>query len=206
VIATLAGEPGSSPPIKGTRRLAQFLGKATCGVIFCGRGISYGPAVEMFDGLARLVGLLNREARFFLFPLSGDFNSSGLYHLLLNEVGGAGAPEFASGDVVTHLTPVDFRETDAILVAGADLLWFLQEEQVADLKQRQVPIVVLSPFANRTTGRAAVILPTALAGIETEEVAYRMDGVPMALKQVVPSALPADHQVLSDLRRMVEGG
>jgi formylmethanofuran dehydrogenase subunit B len=203
--AILAGEPPPEPRVRGTRRLAQFLAKATCGVIFCGRGVSYGPALELFDRLARLVAFLNREGRYFLFPLSGDFNSNGFYHLLLSELGGAGAPDFGSAEVVTHFTPVDFRQVDAVLVAGADLLWFLPEEVVADLKRRQVPIVALSPFANRTTGQAAVILPTALAGIETAEVAYRMDGLPLVLKQLVPSALPPDHQVLRDLQRLIPG-
>ncbi len=199
----LAGEPPPEPRVRGTVRLAQFLAKATWGVIFCGRGVSYGPALELFDRLARLVGLLNRDKPFFLFPLSGDFNSSGLYHLLLNELGQAGAPDFGAAEVATHYTPVDFREVDAVLVAGADLLWFLPEEVVADLKRRQVPIVALSPFANRTTGQAAVIFPTALAGIEAEEVAYRMDGLPLVLKQLMPSALPPDHQVLTDLHRLI---
>jgi formylmethanofuran dehydrogenase subunit B len=203
--AILAGEPQPQPRVRGTRRLSQFLGKATCGVIFCGRGVSYGPALELFDRLARLVGLLNREARFFLFPLSGDFNSTGLYHLLLNEVGRAGAPDFGEGEVAIHYTPVDFREVDAVLVAGADLLWFLPQEVVEDLKHRQVPIVALSPFANRTTGQAAVVLPVALAGIETAEVAYRMDGLPLVLKQLVPGELPPTHQVLADLHRLIQG-
>ncbi len=203
VATILAGEPPPEPRVRGTVRLAQFLAKASCGVIFCGRGVSYGPAVELFDRLARLVAFLNRQARYFLFPLSGDFNSNGLYHLLLNEVGRAGAPDFGAGEVATHFTPVDFREVDAVLVAGADLLWFLPEEQAEDLKRRRVPIVALSPFANRTTGQAAVILPTALAGIETAEVAYRMDGLPLVLKQLVHSALPPDHQVLTDLHRLI---
>jgi formylmethanofuran dehydrogenase subunit B len=201
--AILAGEAPPDPVVKGTRRLARFLAQATCGVIFCGRGLSYGPAQELFDRLVRLVGFLNREAPWFLFPLSGDFNSSGLYHLLLNEVGRAGAPDFGAGEVESHYTPVDFREVDAVLVAGADLLWFLPEEVVADLKRRQVPMVALSPFVNRTTGQAAVILPTALAGIETTEVAYRMDGLPLVLKQLVPAALPPDRQVLTDLHRLI---
>jgi len=203
--AILAGEPPPDPRVRGTRRLSQFLAKATCGVIFCGRGVSYGPALELFDRLARLVELLNREARFFLFPLSGDFNSTGLYHLLLNEVGRAGAPDFAAAEVAVHSTPVDFREVDALLVVGADLLWFLPEEVAQDLKQRQVPIVALSPFANRTTGAAAVVLPTALAGIETTEVAYRMDGLPVLLRQLVPTGLPPDHQVLRDLDGLMGG-
>ena len=78
-------------------------------------------------------------------------------------------------------------------------------EQVEDLKRRQVPIVVVSPFANRTTGQAAVVLPVALAGIETAEVAYRMDGLPLVLKKLVDSALPPDHQVLADLHRLIQG-
>ena len=203
--AILAGEPPPKPRVRGTRRLSQFLANATCGVIFCGRGVSYGPALELFNRLARLVEFLNREARFFLFPLSGDFNSTGLYHLLLNEVGRAGAPDFAAAEVAVHSTPVDFREVDAVLVAGADLLWFLPEEVVEDLKRRQVPMVALSPFANRTTGQAAVVLPVALAGIETAEVAYRMDGLPLLLKQLVPGALPSTHQVLADLHRLIQG-
>jgi len=98
---------------------------------------------------------------------------------------------------------VDFRGVDAVLVAGADLCWFLPEEVAEDLKRRRVPIVALSPFANRTTGRAAVILPTALAGIETAEVVYRMDSLPLVLKPLVPAALPPDHQVLTDLQRLI---
>ncbi|MGB8992102.1 MAG: hypothetical protein WCD80_08615 [Desulfobaccales bacterium] len=203
VAAILNQEPPPAPPVKGTRRLAQFLAKADYGVIFCGRGVGYGPALELYDRLFRLVAGLNARARWFVFPLSGDFNSSGLYHLLLNEVGRAGAPDFGAGEVAVHTTPVDFREVDALCVTGADLLWFLSEEQVADLKRRQVPIVALSPFANRTTGQAAVIVPTALAGVETAEVAYRMDGLPLVLKQVTPSGLPADHQVLRDLERLI---
>ena len=50
-----------------------------------------------------------------------------------------------------------------------------------------------------------MILPTALAGIETAEVAYRMDGLPLVLKQLVSSALPPDHQVLTDLHRLIGG-
>jgi len=204
VAGTLAGEPAPTPPVRGTRRLGRFLAKGTYGVIFCGRGISYGPALELFERLAGLVAYLNRRARWFLFPLSGAFNSTGLYHLLLNEVGQAGAPDFGGPEVATHFTPVDFREVDAVLVTGADLLWFLPEEQVADLKRRQVPIVALGPFATRTTGQAAVILPTALAGVEAEEVVYRMDGLPLVLKQLVPRTLLADHQVLTDLGRLID--
>jgi formylmethanofuran dehydrogenase subunit B len=48
-----------------------------------------------------------------------------------------------------------------------------------------------------------VVLPTALAGIEADEVAYRMDGLPMDLKQLIKVDFPPDHQVLKDLMALV---
>jgi formylmethanofuran dehydrogenase subunit B len=203
VTTALTGGPRAGTPVRGTRRLTDFCRGADWGVIFCGRGLSYG-APQLFDRLARLAAVLNEQARFSLFPLSADFNSAGLYHLLLRELGSPGAPDFGDAAApTTHMTPVDFREVDAILVAGTDLWWFLPEEQLQDLRHRQVPLVVLSPFANRTAGQARVVLPVALAGVETDELAYRMDGLPLVLKKLVPSARPPDHQVLADLDRLL---
>lgn len=199
VAALLEGEPLDSPRIKGTGRLAEFMGQADFGVIFAGRGLGY-QAPKLWDLLSGMVARLNTRRRWALFPLSGDFNASGLYHLLLSQLGSAAAPDFGGiGGLTTHATPVDFREVDAVLVAGADFLWFLPGEQVQDLKERQVPLVVLSPYANRTTAQAQVVLPVALAGVETMEVAYRMDGLPLVLRPVLPASLPPDHEVLGAL-------
>jgi formylmethanofuran dehydrogenase subunit B len=206
VMGALMGVPRSTPRVKGTRRLAAFLARAASGVIFCGRGVSYGQGPEMFDRLAQLAAWLNREARFSLFPLSGDFNSFGLYNLFLNELGHAGAPDFAAaGEGVPQTQPLDFQEVDAVLVAGGDLCWSLSPEQAQDLKRRRVPIVALSPFANRTTAQAQVVLPVALAGVEATEIAYRMDGLPVVLRQLAPAALPPDHEVLGDLTGLISG-
>jgi len=180
--------------------LAEVLAQAAYGVMFLGRGASYGPGRELMARLAQLTAWLNRERPFALLPLPGDFNSAGLYHLLLRELGSPGAPDFREGgEVASHFTPVDFSEIDAIVVAGAELLWFLRDEQVQDLKRRQVPLVVLSPFANRTTAQASVLFPVALEGVEAHEEAYRLDGLPVSLKAVVTSPWPAAHVVLEDL-------
>jgi len=88
---------------------------------------------------------------------------------------------------------------DALVVVGADLFWFLATAAINDLKARRVPIVVLSPFTNRTTGHAEVVIPVPLAGLETPEVAYRMDGLPLNLPKIVSSPLKPDFQVLHDL-------
>ena len=192
---------GKSPTVRGVRRLAEFLQEATYGVIFFGRGLSYGPAQELLDCLARLAAWFNnQQAPCILFPLSADFNSAGLYHLLLRELGTPLAPDFSAAPGFTaHAEPVDLAAVDALVVVGADLFWFLSTAEINDLKARRVPIVVLSPFANRTTGHAEVVIPVALAGLETPEVAYRMDGLPLNLPAIVSSPLWPDSQVLHDL-------
>jgi formylmethanofuran dehydrogenase subunit B len=199
IAARLTGE-GDGATVPGAAELADFLAQTAYGVMFLGRGVSYGPGRELVERLAALVAWLNRERPFNLLPLPGDFNSAGLYHLLLHELGSPGAPDFgAGGEAVNHLTPVDFQEVDAILVSGADLFWFLQDEQVQDLKRRQVPLVVLSPFANRTTAQAAVLFPVALEGVEVDEEAYRLDGLPVPLRGLTSSPWPAAHRILADL-------
>lgn len=203
IAATLdEGAPVVHP--QSAKRLAQLFHKASYGVIFVGRGVTYGPAGQLWSGLARLASELNRQKPFVLFPLSGDYNSWGLYHVLLRELASPFAPEFGpAGEVVTHMQPLDFTAADAILVTGADLLWSLRPEQVRDLKQRQVPIIVLSPFSNQTTAQARVVLPVALEGLEAEEMVYRMDGLPIRLKKVVDAAVPPAYVLLKDLAERV---
>ena len=194
------GEAPAEATVAGAPELARVLAQSTYGVMFLGRGVSYGTGPELVKRLAGLAARLNRERPFALLPLPGDFNSAGLYHLLLRELGSPGAPDFrAGGEVLSHFTPVDYKEVDAVVVAGADLLWFLRDEQVQDLKRRRVPLVVLSPFSNRTTAQASVLFPVALEGIEADEEAYRLDGLPVPLTAITPAPWPPAHRILNDL-------
>ncbi|MBM4287251.1 MAG: hypothetical protein FJ135_03705 [Deltaproteobacteria bacterium] len=202
LLAALTG--GKPPAIRGLRRLAALLEEASYGVIFFGRGVSYGPAQELLDGLGELTARLNRGSPFIFFPLTADFNSTGLYHLLLRELGSPLAPDFGHDLAGTgQAEPVAWSEVDAVVVVGADLFWFLSQEEIDRLKKRQVPVVALSPFANRTTGHAEVVIPVALAGVETPEIAYRMDGLPLFLPKIVSTHLWSDSRVLRELTALL---
>ena len=200
VHARVTGAAGAGE-VRGARRLAEFLLKGDCGVIFAGRGLAYGEgAAARFAALADLTRVLSRRGRFFLFPLATDFNSAGLYHLLLTELGSPLAPDFgAGGEPAFSARPVDWAAVDAVLVTGADLLWHLPEETRRELARRRVPLVTVGPWEDRTAGQALVALPAALEGIEADELAYRMDGLPLILRGVLPQAAPAAHEVLTDL-------
>lgn len=192
---------GAAQAVKGASRLADFLRQGEVGVIFAGRGLAYGEGARArFAALAALVRDLRPERRYFLFPLASDFNSAGLYHLLLTRLGSPGAPDFREGDPPRcHWEPVDWGEVDAVLVTGADLFWLLPEGTRRELSRRQVPVVAVGPWEDRTAAQAAVGLPAALEGIEVEEVACRQDGLPLFLRPVLPAPAPAAHQVLTRL-------
>jgi len=191
---------------KNARRLAAMLQEAHYGVIFFGRGVSYGPTAALLDGLAALTARLNERTPFVLFPLSTDFNAVGLYHLLLRELGSPLAPDFgADGEIIFHAEPLSWTEVDALLVIGADPFWFLSADQIQDLHARRVPVMALSPVANRTTGHAEVVLPVAVAGVETPALAYRMDGLPLFLPALLPGSRPADQELLQQLAAALGG-
>ncbi|MCL6621786.1 MAG: hypothetical protein K6T55_06745 [Syntrophobacterales bacterium] len=191
----------SRATVTGAVRLAEFLRHGEVGVIFAGRGLAVGAeALARFAALGDLIRVLRPARRFFLLPLASDFNSAGLYHLLLTRLGSPWAPDFGEGDPpVFRSQPVRWEEVDALLVTGADLFWLLPEETRRDLTRRQVPVVAVGPWEDRTVARAAVALPAALEGIEVEEVAYRQDGIPVCLRPVLPPPAPAAHQVLTQL-------
>lgn len=194
---------GGSPAqaVKGADRLAAFLRQGEVGVIFAGRGLAYGEGARArFAVLAALVRALRPDRRFFLFPFASDFNSAGLYHLLLTRLGSPLAPDFGAGDPpVFQAQPVVWEEVDAILVTGADLFWLLPEETRRELARRQVPVVAVGPWEDRTVARARVGLPAALEGLEVEEIACRQDGIPVFLRAVLPAPAPPAHQVLTTL-------
>lgn len=194
---------GESPAkaVKGADRLAAFLRQGEVGVIFAGRGLAPGEGARArFAALAALVRALRPDRRFFLFPLASDFNSAGLYHLLLTRLGSPFAPDFGAGDPpVFQAQPVSWEEVDALLVTGADLFWLLPEETRRELARRQVPVVAVGPWEDRTVAQARVGLPAALEGLEAEEIACRQDGIPVLLRAVRPASAPAAHQVLTTL-------
>ena len=63
----------------------------------------------------------------------------------------------------------------------------------------RIPLVVLDPMPSLTTRAARVVFPTACYGVDAAGTAYRMDGVPLRLRPVLPLARPTDEEVLSEI-------
>ncbi|MFP3869658.1 MAG: hypothetical protein ACLFVT_02100 [Syntrophobacteria bacterium] len=194
----LAGEkpPAYGGKLKEVQRLVQALQGGSFGVIFCGRGILYsGEPERVLAALFQLSRSLADRLPLVLMPMATDYNANGLYQALLREGATAGEPELVTSDLLTW----EFTDEDAILAVGGDLLWFLRDEQRSILSERNIPIVSVSAFADRTTAAARIVLPAAITGVEAEGIAYRMDGLPLALHKVLETTYPSDHEILAGI-------
>ncbi|NOZ82856.1 MAG: molybdopterin-dependent oxidoreductase, partial [Euryarchaeota archaeon] len=70
----------------------------------------------------------------------------------------------------------------------------------------RIPVVAIDVHPTPTTMLADVVIPAAIAGIEVEGTAYRMDVVPLRLRKVVepPEGVLSDVDVLKRILERVK--
>jgi formylmethanofuran dehydrogenase subunit B len=66
-----------------------------------------------------------------------------------------------------------------------------------------IPTVVLDPPGVEAAVPATVRFRTATPGIHVAGTAYRMDGVPVPLRAVLPARYPSDQEILRDIQHHV---
>ncbi len=169
--------------------------------IFVGRGIAYHEKPQaLMDGLVRLCNVIHRGRPCALLPVISDFNAMGLYQAsIFNGIDLSDNP-FLKGDLQTYQP----EEGDTLVCIGSDPFWFFKEEQLSEIQSLQIPVIAVSALQNQTTHAASLVIPVALSGVETEGLAYRMDGTPVWLRQVLPTAQPSDLTVLNAIEERLE--
>ena len=93
------------------------------------------------------------------------------------------------------------KEVDAVVLVGSEGVSKLTLQAQAHLSQ--VPTIVLDYPSEDSTAAADVRFTTAIYGIHRHGTAYRMDEVPIPLRQLIDSPLPADHEVLDAIMNSV---
>nr|QNO54963.1 assimilatory nitrate reductase [Methanosarcinales archaeon ANME-1 ERB7] len=191
------------------RKMADRLKKAFYGVIFVGLGVlSNKNGSKSIESILALVDTLNKEGvKFVLFPMKGHFNVLGAVNLLLRETGYPFGVDFSRDTIfepgkTTVLDVIASGEVDAALIVGADP--FSSFPMKIARKLRDLPIILMDPFETPTTQFASVVIPTAITGVETEEIAYRMDGLPLKLEKIVDCKYPPDRAILEQIRKGVK--
>jgi formylmethanofuran dehydrogenase subunit B len=178
------------------------------GVVFFGFGLSRGRnGHNTVEALLKLVRELNRHTRFNVRRMRGSGDVTGADMVLAWQTGypfsvnlARGYPRYNPGEY-SALNLLERREVDACLFVGSHGIQRFSDAARAHLAT--IPTIVLdSPVADVPI-QATVRFTTAIYGIHAAGTAYRMDEVPLPLKAFLPSDLPTDAHVLSEIERQV---
>jgi formylmethanofuran dehydrogenase subunit B len=178
------------------------------GVIFFGVGLARGESGHCnVQALLELVTDLNGPGRWYAMRMRVQGNVVGADSVLLWQTGYPFAVNMARG--YPRYNPGEFSvqgllergEADACLLVGSETLDWLSPEAVAHL--RQIPTVILDSPDVQSTVSPTVRFRTAIPGIHLAGTAYRMDGVPVPLRAVLPARYPGDQEVLQGIQQHV---
>jgi formylmethanofuran dehydrogenase subunit B len=93
------------------------------------------------------------------------------------------------------------KDTDAALIIAADAASNFPRATVEALAE--IPVIQIDPYENPTTLLSDVVIPSAIAGVEAEGTAYRMDGLALRMKKLINSAYPSDEEILTGILESV---
>ncbi len=203
-----ATEVGGVPTEK-LYELADIMMNAKYGAILYGLGLTQSRGRDRnIECAIKLVQLLNRKTRWVIWPMRGHYNVVGAGEVPAWEVGYQYAIDFSRG--YPRFSPAEFtavealirRDCDAALIVASDPAAHFPRRAVEHLKR--IPVIQIDPHPNLTTLLANIVIPSAIAGLEAEGTAYRMDGIPLRVKKVVETEYWSDEQILEKMLEEIE--
>jgi formylmethanofuran dehydrogenase subunit B len=193
-------------PVGYLEEIADVMVNCSFGVFFFGLGLPMSAGKHRnVDAAISLARDLNTRTKFAIMPMRGHFNVSGADTVFTWQTGYPYAVDFTLGYPRYNpgeTSAVDVllrRETDAALVVASDPVANFPKKAAEHLVRN--PLIVIDPHMNATSQMADIAFPSAFVGIEAEGTAYRMDQVPLPLKQIVPppEGILTDEEILTRL-------
>ena len=183
------------------QRLANLLKSCRYGAVFFGLGITkQGVAHANVEALLRLVTDLNAHTRCVARRMRIPGDVTGADTVLCWQTGfpfsvslSRGYPRYNPGEYTAN-NLLERCEVDAAVFVGSEGIDKLTQPAQSFL--RSIPTVVLDYPSVECPISANIHFTTAVYGIHRAGTAYRMDEVPIALRKILSSSLPADHEVL----------
>jgi len=184
--------------------VAEMAKSAKFGALFFGLGLTHSRGrYKNIDNALSLVRDLNVHTKFMVMPMRGHYNVTGFGQVCAWETGypmsvdfSRGAPYFNPGETAA-CDVLGNKEADALMAIAADpasnFPWKVVE------RMAEIPVIQIDPFENPTTLLADVVIPSAVAGVEVEGTAYRMDGLSLRMKKLVDSTSPSDQEIVSNI-------
>jgi len=188
--------------------LAKTLLAARFGAVFFGLGITHSRGrYKNIDNALSLVTELNSHTKFVIMPMRGHYNVGGIGQVLAWSSGfpmsvdfTRRAPYFNPGETAA-CDLLAKADTDAAMIIAADAASNFPRAAVEALAK--IPVIQIDPYENPTTLISEVVIPSAIAGVEVEGTAYRMDGMALRMRKLVDTSYPSDEEILSHILESV---
>jgi formylmethanofuran dehydrogenase subunit B len=191
-------------PVSTWQSLANQLSGCRYGAVFFGVRLAETLTGHAnIEGLLRLVTDLNAKTRFVARRMRVAGDVTGADSVLCWQTGypfgvslNRGYPRYGPGEFTAE-TVLSNGEADCVVLVGAERVNRLSERAQRSLAA--LPVIVLDP-PNADFGLSPVVrFHTAIYGVHRSGTSYRMDEVPIPLRQIIDSALPSDDEVLREI-------
>jgi formylmethanofuran dehydrogenase subunit B len=190
-------------PVEYLEEVADAMINCSFGILFFGLGLTMsGGKLRNIDAALSLTRDLNMRTKFVIMPMRGHFNVTGANTVFTWQTGYPYAVDFSLG--YPRYNPGETSVVDVLLRGDSDAALIVASDPVANFPRKAVehltrnPLIVIDPHMNATAQMADVVIPSAFVGVEAGGTAYRMDHVPLPLKNVVnpPRGVLPDEEIL----------
>lgn len=188
--------------------LARRMKLSRWGAMFFGVNLARGDSGHCnVQALLKLVTDLNAHGRWAAMRMRVQGNVVGADSVLLWQTGypfsvnlARGYPRYNPGEFSVQEV-LERQEADTCLLVGSETLSWLSPAALTHL--HRIPTVVLDPASRQSSLSPMVRFRVGVAGIHFGGTAYRMDGVPIPLRTVLPTSFPSVTDVLDEISRKV---
>jgi len=106
----------------------------------------------------------------------------------------------------TLVSKIEKQDFDSSIIVGTDPISHLPHSLSSKIAKK--PLILIDNHRTATSHIADVVLPTAITGIESSGLAYRLDQVPIELNKIInpPNNLPSDEEILNQLYELLNQG
>jgi formylmethanofuran dehydrogenase subunit B len=184
--------------------VAEMLKSARFGALFFGLGLTHSRGrYKNVDNALSLTAQLNAHTKFVVMPMRGHYNVAGFGQVSAWETGFPMAVDFARK--VPYYNPGETAACDLLARGEADAALIIAADPVSNFPKgsamalAEMPVIQIDPYENPTTLLSDVVIPSAIAGVEVEGTAYRMDGLSLRMRKLVEPRYPTDQEILQNI-------
>ncbi|MFX1365402.1 MAG: formylmethanofuran dehydrogenase subunit B [Promethearchaeota archaeon] len=196
------------------KRLLLHLTGTENGIIFIGQGLLKNQnGVNVIKELLELIQLINvkqEKGRISVITLGGHYNMLGFDHVALSNYGVNHNLQFSNQQLMessdTIISKIEKDDFDCSIIVGTDPISHFPKQLSKKLVSK--PIILIDNKKTGTFYVADVIIPSAITGVESNGLAYRIDHVPLNLEKVInpPQNIISDEEIIKKVIENLKQG